>query len=129
MTSPPGAEASRDHALVSRNGDLRAPQRRCRLFVTDRIDDAGKGTLRYDAKLFKIGVGQAHKHLRVRRYVADRDVRIVTFDGELPRELTLGPTRIYQPLGKPQKQPSDGFRCPRCLATSQRGDGGIRTLT
>ena len=65
---------------------------------TDRIDDAGKVTLRYDSKLLKIGVGRAHKHTPVRLYIADRDVRIHTLDGELIRQLTIDPTRTYQPI-------------------------------
>ena len=64
----------------------------------DRIDNAGKVTLRYDSKLLKIGVGRAHKHTPVRLYVADRDVRIHTLDGQLIRQLTLDPTRTYQPI-------------------------------
>ena len=52
---------------------------------------------------YKIGVGRAHKHTQVRLYVADLDVRVVTFDGELLRQLTLDPNRLYQPLAKPPK--------------------------
>ena len=65
---------------------------------TDRIDHAGKVTLRYDSRLYKIGVGRAWKHTPVRLYVADRNVRIVTHDGQLIRQLTIDPSRIYQPL-------------------------------
>ena len=65
---------------------------------TDRIDYAGKVTLRYDSRLLKIGVGRAWKHTPVRLYVADRDVRIHTLDGQLIRQLTLDPTRTYQPI-------------------------------
>jgi hypothetical protein len=31
--------------------------------------------------------------------VADRDVRVLTLDGELLRQLTVDPSRSYQPLG------------------------------
>jgi hypothetical protein len=31
--------------------------------------------------------------------VADRDVRVLTTDGELLRHLTLDPDRLYQPRG------------------------------
>lgn len=41
--------------------------------------------------------------------VAGLDVRIVTEDGELLRELILDPTRSYQPLGAPNVE--------RCLGT------------
>jgi transposase InsO family protein len=67
---------------------------------TDRIDYAGKVTLRYDSKLYKIGVGRPWKHTPVRLYVADGDIRIHTLDGQLLRQLTLDPTRLYQPINK-----------------------------
>ncbi|MGH9044626.1 MAG: IS481 family transposase [Acidimicrobiales bacterium] len=69
----------------------------------DRIDAGGNVTLRYDSKLLKIGVGRAHKHTAVRLYVADLDVRVVSFEGELLRQLTLDPSRIYQARGRPQR--------------------------
>jgi hypothetical protein len=34
-----------------------------------------------------------------RLLIADRDVRVIDSNGELIRELTLDPGRIYQPLG------------------------------
>lgn len=68
----------------------------------DRIDDAGKITLRFNSRLHHIGIGRAHKHERVRILIHDRDIRIINPDtGELLRELTLDPTRNYQPQ-KPQ---------------------------
>jgi hypothetical protein len=42
-----------------------------------------------------------HKNRKVRLLVAGPDVRIITEDGELPRALTLDPTRSYQPLRGP----------------------------
>jgi len=32
--------------------------------------------------------------------IADRDIRVITPDGELLRQLTLDPTRNYQPTGR-----------------------------
>jgi transposase InsO family protein len=64
---------------------------------TDRVDNGGNVSLRHDSKLFHIGVGRAHKGTKVRLYIADTNIRIVTFEGELIRQLTLDPTRIYQP--------------------------------
>jgi transposase InsO family protein len=63
---------------------------------TDRVDDYGNVTLRHDGKLLHIGVGRPFKGARIHLYVADLDVRIVTFDGELLRHLTIDPARIYQ---------------------------------
>jgi hypothetical protein len=68
----------------------------------DRIDDAGKITLRFNSRLHHIGIGRAHKHERVRILIHDREIRIINpGTGELLRELTLDPTRNYQPQ-KPQ---------------------------
>lgn len=65
----------------------------------DRIDDAGKVTLRYLSKLRKIPVGRAHARRKVMLLVAGAEVRIIATDGTLLRELTLDSERIYQPLG------------------------------
>jgi hypothetical protein len=34
--------------------------------------------------------------------VNDLDVRVITEDGELLRQLTLDPTKTYQPTGRPK---------------------------
>lgn len=68
----------------------------------DRVDDAGSVTIRYNAQLHHIGIGRAHKHLPVIMLIHNRDIRVVDPEtGELLRELTLDPTRDYQPQ-KPQ---------------------------
>jgi len=64
----------------------------------DRVDAQGKVSLRFDSKLYKIGLGRAHKGRVVKLLVADRSVRVIDSDGELIRELTLDPSRTYQPL-------------------------------
>jgi transposase InsO family protein len=65
----------------------------------DRVDMAGKVSLRYGSRLYKIGLGRAHKGRVIRLLIADQNVRVIDANGELLRELTLDPTRIYQPLG------------------------------
>jgi transposase InsO family protein len=65
----------------------------------DRIDKAGRVTLRHESRLRHIGVGRAHARRRVLLLVADLDVRILSEDGELLRHLTIDPSRDYQPLG------------------------------
>ena len=65
---------------------------------SDRVDQAGKVSLRYDSRLYKIGLGRAHKGRLVKLLIADRNIRVVDLHGELLRELTLDPSRIYQPL-------------------------------
>jgi hypothetical protein len=62
----------------------------------DKVDKAGKVTLRYDSKFLHIGVGRAHSGTPIRLYVADRDVRVVTVEGELLRHLEVDPSRRYQ---------------------------------
>ena len=65
----------------------------------DRVDKTGCVTLRYQSQLRHISVGRAHKGQRVLLLVADRDVRVVTEDGELIRQLLIDPSRDYQRRG------------------------------
>jgi hypothetical protein len=65
----------------------------------DRLDRGGGVTLRHDSRLHHIKVGRRHAGTRVLMLVAGLDVRIVSEDGELLRELVLDPTRDYQPMG------------------------------
>jgi transposase InsO family protein len=71
----------------------------------DRVDKSGRVTLRYLSRLHHIGLGAAFKHQQVTLLIANKDVRVVTLDGELIRSLTLDPTRDYQPLGTPSGPP------------------------
>jgi transposase InsO family protein len=66
----------------------------------DRVDETGKVSLRYDSKLYKIGLGRAYKGRAVKLLIADLDVRVIDANGELIRELTLDPSRVYQPLAR-----------------------------
>jgi transposase InsO family protein len=64
----------------------------------DKVN-AGNVTLRYRGRLFHIAVGRRHEGTRVLVLVANRDVRVLTTDGQALRHLTLDPSRLYQPLG------------------------------
>jgi transposase InsO family protein len=64
----------------------------------DRVDKCGKVSLRYDSRLYKIGIGRAHKGRVIKLLIADRDIRVIDANGELLRELTLDPSRPYQPI-------------------------------
>jgi transposase InsO family protein len=64
----------------------------------DKIDATGKVSLRYDSRLYKIGVGRAHKGRAVKLLIADEQIRVIDLHGELIRELTLDPSRRYQPI-------------------------------
>ena len=65
----------------------------------DKVDRTGTVTLRYDSRLYKIGIGRAHKGRAVKLLIADQKIRLIDLHGELIRELTLDPNRCYQPLG------------------------------
>ena len=69
--------------------------------------------------------------------VQDLHIRVINAaTGELLRELTLDPTRDYQPTGRPPgppntentPNPDEGSECPRCLETSHGAGEGNRTL-
>jgi transposase InsO family protein len=66
----------------------------------DKVDITGVVTLRHNSRLHHIGLGRGLTGTRVLVLVADLQVRVITEDGELIRELTLDPTRDYQPTGK-----------------------------
>ena len=59
-------------------------------------------TLRHNGKLHHIGIGRPYAGTYVRLLVHDLDITIIDLTtGEILRELTLDPTRDYQPTGKP----------------------------
>jgi transposase InsO family protein len=64
----------------------------------DRVDETGKVSLRYMSRLYKIGLGRAHKGRQVKLLIADQSIRVIDLEGQLIRELILDPDRIYQPL-------------------------------
>jgi transposase InsO family protein len=63
----------------------------------DKVDKHGSITIRYNSRLHHIGMGARFKRQPVILLIADRDIRIITPDGELLRHLTLDPARDYQP--------------------------------
>jgi len=71
---------------------------------TDRIDTNGVVTLRHGGKLYHIGIGRACAGTHILLLVQDLHIRIIgAATGELLRELTLDPSRNYQPTGKPRR--------------------------
>jgi transposase InsO family protein len=93
------AEAFAARAKATPKGPVTDPEGHHRV-RRDRIDKTGCVTLRYRSKLLHIGIGRAHAGTRVLVLVNDRDVRVVTDDGELLRQLTIDPTKDYQPRGR-----------------------------
>lgn len=72
----------------------------------DRIDDTGAVSLRHNGRLHHIGLGRTHAHTPVTMLIQDLHIRVLNATtGSLIRELTLDPTRDYQPRGlKPGPQ-------------------------
>jgi transposase InsO family protein len=64
----------------------------------DRVDKSGSVTLRVAGQLRHIGVGRTHARTHVILLVQDLHVRVVNaITGELLRELTINPSKDYQP--------------------------------
>jgi transposase InsO family protein len=72
----------------------------------DRLDANGCVTLRIHGRLHHIGTGRTHARTPVLLLVQDLHVRVINAaTGELLRELTIDPTRNYQPTGRPPGPP------------------------
>jgi len=70
----------------------------------DIVDKDGKLSLRVNGRMHHIGVGRPHARTPVIKLIDDLNIRIVNAaTGELIRELTLDPSRDYQPLDRPPK--------------------------
>ncbi|MGI8791245.1 MAG: integrase core domain-containing protein [Actinomycetota bacterium] len=67
----------------------------------DKVDQHGTVTIRYQSKLHHIGMGRALNGTRVILLVAGRQIRVLNDHGEPLRQLTLDPSRDYQPRGRP----------------------------
>ena len=94
--TPREALEARPKATPMLPGFVVPPHHRVR---RDRVDKVGRITLRHNSRLHHIGLGRRNAGVRVIVLVADLDVRVVSEDGELLRELVLDPTRDYQPHG------------------------------
>jgi transposase InsO family protein len=71
----------------------------------DRVDQFGKLTLRHAGQLRHIGIGRAHAHKHVLMLIHDADVTISdATTGEIIRELTIDPTKNYQPRKNGQRK-------------------------
>ena len=93
--TPQAAFAARKKARPSGKAFKVPPHCRVR---QDKVN-GGNITLRYKSTLYHVGVGRRHNGKAVLILVANRDIRILTPDGTLIRQLTLDPKRIYQPTG------------------------------
>jgi transposase InsO family protein len=92
--TPAVAFAARPKATPPTSGPTIADHYRVR---HDKIDSSGVITLRHNSRLHHIGLGRRHAGQPVLVLVHDLEIRVLTTDGELLRELTLDTTRDYQP--------------------------------
>src|SRR6266511_2943810 len=92
--APAEAFAARPTAGPSKSGLVIPTHFRVR---RDRIDSVGRITLRYNSRLHHIGLGRRHVGVRVLVLVADLDIRVLTNDCTQLRQLTIDPSRDYQP--------------------------------
>ncbi len=63
----------------------------------DRVDQTGKITLRYAGKLRHLAIGRAHKGRHILMLVNDRDVRVISSEGEAIATIHIDPDKLYQP--------------------------------
>jgi transposase InsO family protein len=66
----------------------------------DKIDTDGKLTLRHNSRLHHIGLGRRYAGTPVLVLVHDLHIRVLSTSGQLLRDLTLDPTRDYQPQAR-----------------------------
>ena len=73
----------------------------------DRVDKAGKVTLRHNSRLHHIGIGRPHAGTPIVMLIHNLQIRIIhAATGEIIRHLTLDPNRRYQPTGNKRGGPS-----------------------
>jgi transposase InsO family protein len=78
----------------------------CDRVRADKIGATGTVTLRHGGKLYHIGAGREHAGTGILLLVQDLHIRVIGgATGELLRELTLDPSRNYQPTGRKPKTP------------------------
>jgi transposase InsO family protein len=66
----------------------------------DKIDTNGTLTLRHNSRLHHIGLGRRYAGTPVLVLVHDLHIRVLSTSGRLLRDLTLDPTRDYQPQAR-----------------------------
>src|ERR1700744_1891787 len=90
--TPASVYAAKEKAVPSLSF-VKVGDRRLRF---DRVDKAGRVTLRRRGRLHHIGVGRPYSGWRVAMLIDDLDIEIVGVDGSPLRRLVLDPTKDYQ---------------------------------
>jgi hypothetical protein len=95
--TPAAAYAARPRATPGQPADLHDRVR------TDTVSTSGTVTLRTGGRLHHIGIGRAHAGTSVLMLTHGLHIRVLdAATGQQLRELTLDPTRDYQPTGTPK---------------------------
>lgn len=92
--TPAAAWHARARAIPANPGITASEHFRVR---RDKIDTTATTSLRHNSRLHHIGIGRSYAGTRVLVLALDTPIRIITETGQLLRELTLDPTRDYQP--------------------------------
>ena len=90
--TPASVYAAKEKALPSPSF-VKVGDRRLRF---DRVDKAGRVTLRRRGRLHHIGIGRPYVGWRVAMLIDGLDIEIVGVDGSPLRRLVLDPTKDYQ---------------------------------
>jgi transposase InsO family protein len=90
--TPAAVYAAREKAGPSPSF-VKVGDRRLRM---DRVDKAGRVTLRHRGRLHHIGIGNAYAGWRVAMLIDGLEIEIVGLDGSPLRRLVLDPTKDYQ---------------------------------
>jgi len=113
--TPAQAYAARPKAVPT--GPVISAHHRVR---TDKIDNWGSVTVRHNSRLHHIGLGARHAGTPVTLLIDDLHIRVIgRHTGQLIRELTLDPTRDYQPRGLPPGPPKKTAATPRPASRSR----------
>jgi transposase InsO family protein len=113
--TPAQAYAARPKAVPT--GPVISAHHRVR---TDKIDNWGSVTVRHNSRLHHIGLGARHAGTPVTLLIDDLHIRVIgRHTGQLIRELTLDPTRDYQPRGLPPGPPKQTAATPRPASRSR----------
>ena len=96
--TPAQAFAARTKAKPRRPGISLPAQHRVR---RDRVDTGGKVTLRYHSRLLHLGIGRRYTGTKVLLLIKDRDVRVITDNGDLLATFQIDPPKHYQPQQRP----------------------------
>lgn len=103
--TPAAAYTTRVKATPAHN-----PQPHARI-RDDKVDHKGRITLRRANTMHHIGIGTEHKGTHIRALIYGLHITIINkTTGEILRELTLDPSKDYQPLGRPPGPPKGSPR-------------------